>query len=69
MVSYVGGDPPRLYPAVITAVHFPTVDVQLTDDADTDAAPSTITATGTGTVGDKVTVIIQPSGRAILIRS
>jgi hypothetical protein len=65
----VGDTPPRAYPGVITSVAAPLVFVQLTDDPDLDTATDPIPATGTGTAGDKVTVLVQPSGRAILMRS
>ena len=69
MSMWVGGAPPRYYAGVITAVTPPLVTVRVSDDLDDDDQPADILATGTGTVNDKVTVLVQPTGRAILIRS
>jgi hypothetical protein len=66
---WVGGAPPRYYAGAITSVNPPYVIVRVADDPDTDDEPASIIATGTGTIGDKVTVLVQSTGRAILIRS
>lgn len=69
MTAWVGGFPPVMYAGVITAVAAPYVTVQLTDDPEIFFVTDPIVATGTGTVGDKVQVMIQPTGRAITVKA
>ena len=65
----VGHGAPLYMPGVIVAVNAPYVTVRCTDDLDLDGVPTEIVARGTGAVNDKVMVLIQPTGRAVLIRS
>lgn len=69
MTVWVGSDPPVVYAGVITAVHAPTVEVLLTDDDELWYGAASIVATGTGAVNDKVSVLIQSTGRAIVVKS
>lgn len=65
----VGHEAPIYLPGVIIAVSAPYVTVRCTDDLDLDNTVSEIVARGTGAVNDKVMVLMQPTGRATLIRS
>ena len=65
----VGVGPGRYYAGVIVAVAAPLVTVRVADETDLDGNAVEFDATGTGGVNDKVSVLVQPTGRAILIRS
>jgi hypothetical protein len=69
LASTVGAGPGRYYAGVIVAVAAPLVTVRVADETDLDGNVVEFDATGTGTVGDRVNVLVQPTGRAILIRS
>lgn len=69
MAVTVGHLEPIYMPGVVIAVTAPYVTVRCTDDLDLDGVTSEIVARGAAAVNDKVMVLIQPTGRAILIRS
>lgn len=63
----VGSGPARYFSGVITAIAAGVATVRVTDQPDTDGQPADVLATGTGTVNDKVTVMVTPDGRAVII--
>jgi hypothetical protein len=65
---FVGAEPARYYPGRVVAVAAPYVTVRITDDPDLDGAPVEVEVTGTAALDTLVTVLIQPSGRATLMR-
>jgi hypothetical protein len=68
MAGLVGSAPGRYYAGVVVVVAAPQVSVQISDQPDANGDAVTLWATGTAAVNDKVTVLIQPTGRAVIVK-
>lgn len=68
-MAFVGARPDRHYAGVVIDSSAGVVLVQISDNLDFNGDAVSVFATGTAAVNDKVTVLVQPTGRAVLVRS
>lgn len=67
-MAAVGAAPGRYYAGVVADSSAGIVLVDISDQLDPDGDAASVFATGTAAVNDKVTVLIQPTGRAVIVR-
>lgn len=63
----VGATPPRYLAGVVTSVTSGIATVRVSDSEDIDGQPVDVLATGTASVNDKVTVMINGDGRTVIV--
>lgn len=63
----VGATPPRYLAGVVTSIASGIATVRVSDSEDIDGQPVEIIATGTAAINDKITVMINGDGRAVII--